>query len=501
MKKRIIFVFIFLVLAYFFTRLYNLLLMPLFTDEAIYIRWSQIARYDAAWRFISLTDGKQPTFVWLTMILMKFVSNPLLAGRLVSVGAGLLTMIGLFFLAREIFKNKTIGMISSFLYLVFPMALVYDRMALYDSLVGTFAVWSLYLEVLLVRRLRLDLALILGMFMGGGLLTKSSGLFNLYLIPFSLLLFDFKEKNRFQRLLKWVLLAGVAVVEALAYSSILRLSPFFHIIAEKNGIFLFSFQELLVHHFESSYGNLLGLWDWAHIYLTWPVIFLIIFSFFFSFRFMKEKIFLLLWFLVPFIALAIFGKVIYPRFIFFMLLSLLPLVAFSLNKFAEVVKNKSILVLCYLLFLAVSFRTDFLILTNPAVAPIPGSDLAQYLNGWPAGGGINQIIAYLDKQAQKQKIYVASEGTFGSLPTNAVEIYLGENKNVDKRGIWPLPSKIPADLLIKVKQMPVYFIFNQTQVQPFNWPLKLIVRYQKGVGDSYMSLYQVVEAAKAVFSE
>ena len=197
---------------------------------------------------------------------------------------------------------------------------MYDRMALYDSLVGTFAVWSLYLEILLVRHLRLDLALILGMVMGGGLLTKSSGLFNLYLLPFSLLLFNFKEENRFSRLIKWVILAGIAVLEAFAYFSILRLSPFFHIIAEKNGIFLYSLAELIHYHFEFSYGNLLGLWDWAHIYLTWPVIFLIIFSFLFSFRFMKEKILLFLWFVLPFIALAVFGKVLYPRFIFFMLL-------------------------------------------------------------------------------------------------------------------------------------------------------------------------------------
>jgi len=151
-----------LIATYLFTRIYNIMSLPLFTDEAIYVRWSQIARYDAAWRFISLTDGKQPSFVWLTMIAMKFINDPLLAGRMVSVFAGFLGMIGLYFLAREIFKNKWVGMISASLYVVFPMALVYDRMALYDSLVGAIMIWCLYLSVLLVRRVRLDIALILG---------------------------------------------------------------------------------------------------------------------------------------------------------------------------------------------------------------------------------------------------------------------------------------------------------------------------------------------------
>ena len=56
---------------YFFTRLTNLTLLPIFTDEAIYIRWSQIGALDANWRFISLVDGKQPMFTWIMMVLFR----------------------------------------------------------------------------------------------------------------------------------------------------------------------------------------------------------------------------------------------------------------------------------------------------------------------------------------------------------------------------------------------------------------------------------------------
>src|SRR6185436_7623182 len=131
--------------AYLFLRLTQIMSLPLFTDEAIYTRWSQIAKQDASWRFISLTDGKQPMFVWWDMIFMRFAHDPLLAGRLVSVVCGLLTMVGLFLLGREIFKNKWVGILSAGLYVLYPFALVYDRMALYDSMVGMFTVWSLYL--------------------------------------------------------------------------------------------------------------------------------------------------------------------------------------------------------------------------------------------------------------------------------------------------------------------------------------------------------------------
>src|SRR6266566_3301927 len=105
-KNFTVFAAIGLILLYFITRLTHILSLPIFTDEAIYIRWAQIAMRDPAWRFISLTDGKQPMFVWIAMILLRFIHNPLLAGRTVSVIAGFFTMVGMYFLGSEIFKNK-----------------------------------------------------------------------------------------------------------------------------------------------------------------------------------------------------------------------------------------------------------------------------------------------------------------------------------------------------------------------------------------------------------
>src|SRR3989338_1856330 len=192
-----------LFILYFVTRLYNILDLQMFTDEAIYTRWSQIARFDANWRFISLTDGKQPSFVWINMIFMRFINDPLLSGRLVSVASGFIGMAGIFLLAKEIFKSQKTGIIASIVYIIFPFTLVYDRMALYDSLTATTLIWGLLFQILLVRKRRLDIALILGFIMGFGVLTKSSAFFLVYLFPLSLLLFDFKQKNRSYEFAKW----------------------------------------------------------------------------------------------------------------------------------------------------------------------------------------------------------------------------------------------------------------------------------------------------------
>ena len=131
-------------------------------------------------------------------------------------------------------------------------------------------------------------------------------------------------------------------------------------------------------------------------------------------------------------------------------------------------------------------------MTDFARAPIAKADTDQFMNEWPAGGGVREIVAFLRQEAKDKKIYVATEGTFGSLPTYATEIYLDENKNIKKRGIWPTPSEIPEDLVEKAEKMRVFYVLNDSQIAPPSWPVKLIAKYQKGIGKSYMSLYEVL---------
>jgi len=484
---------ILLLVAYFSLRFYRIMSLPIFTDEAIYVRWAQIANYDASWRFISLVDGKQPLFVWTTMFLMRFIINPLASGRLVSVATGFFTTVGLFFLGRETFKNRWIGIFSALLYVAYPFGLVYDRMAMYDSMVGTFIVWGLYVEILLVRRIRSDLAFILGLVMGGGMLTKTNAFFNLYLLPTTILLFDIKQKKWGKRFFLWVSFAVLSVTLAELYYSVLRLSPFFNIINNKNAVFVYPFHEWIHHPFTFLWGNLMGMWNWFITYVKLPIFLLIVGSFLWIKSYFREKVLFIIWFIVPFVALATFGKVLYPRFILFMTLPLLVLAAYTLEKLVSLVRfpiGKVLIVLC---FIILSLHADYYILTNFAYAPIADPDLSQYINNWPAGGGEKEMIAFFTKEAQKRPLYVASEGTFGSLPTLSVEIYLGSNGNVGHRGFWPVPSQIPDDLLQKAKIMPVYIVFNQTQNPPATtWPLKLLFTYKKGIGTDSMHIYQVI---------
>lgn len=91
---------------YFVLRLPSLVLQPIFADEAIYIHWAQLMRAEPSLRFISMTDGKTPLFMWLMIPLFKLSSDPLMAGRLLSVLFGFLTVCGVTFLGWKFLGDE-----------------------------------------------------------------------------------------------------------------------------------------------------------------------------------------------------------------------------------------------------------------------------------------------------------------------------------------------------------------------------------------------------------
>lgn len=473
-------------------RIVNLTSLPIFTDEAIYIRWTQIANADPAWRFISLTDGKQPLFIWFNIISQRLFNDPLFAGRVISAIAGAFTALGLYFLGSLLF-NKRIALISSFIWAVFPLAVWYDRLALMDSLLACFAVWSLWLEVLLVKSLRLDVALILGLVLGGGLLTKSSAQFFIYWLPFNLLVSALKIKKPNKKIFSWIGLVFVAIIIALSINSIQRLSPFYYIIGLKNLTFIYSGREIfsfgLLQNWQRFWGNLSGLLSWLSIYLTPSFIFLILLSLINFKNHFKVKLYLISCFLFPFLALTFFGKVLYSRFFLFMTVPLVILIADGIEKINQI-KNHFLLFVIYFLLFSYPLYFTSKIIFNPLMAPLPKVDRGQYLDDWPSGWGIKEVVEYLKQESKGKKIAIGTEGTFGLTPA-ALEIYLQGNQNVEIKGFWPISDGL-SWLKDKAKEKETFLMFKDTQTPDPSWPLKLVAKYQRGKGDNYLFLYLVL---------
>ena len=244
-----------LAIAFFATRIVNLTKLLIFTDEAIYIHWARLAWKDAAWRFVSLTDGRQPLQTWATIPLLKLFHDPLFAGRMFGVMSGFFAVIGIFLLLYYLFGRKY-AYIGTFIYIVNPYYLFYERMALADAAVNGFFIWVLLFSLLLIKHRRLDLALLFGLVAGLGTLSKSTMRIFFIFPLFAPIILYAREKNYVKKCVNYYFLFGIAVVMALAIYNVQRLSPFMHYIEQKNLAFTKPFSEFIKNPFDPLIHNL-----------------------------------------------------------------------------------------------------------------------------------------------------------------------------------------------------------------------------------------------------
>ncbi|MFH1561567.1 MAG: glycosyltransferase family 39 protein, partial [Patescibacteria group bacterium] len=411
--KRLAFLLVFLLGAYFLTRLYGLGKLPVFVDEAIYVRWAQVMRTEPGLRFIPLQDGKQPLFMWLTIPFLKLVSDPLLAGRMVSVVAGFGTLLGVLALPLVLGWGLVVSLLAGFFYLIAPFTLFFDRMALVDSLLSAFGIWALLFAVLLGKYKRLDLAMILGMILGGAWLTKSPAMIFLLMTPLVVL---FSQKNRSWRfwekkkselgdLFKKIILLGVVGAFAYGIYNILRLGPEFQMIAIRNKDYVWPISEILKHPWDPIKPHLGDVIRYYRGYLTPPLAILGVLGVIFA-----PKV-LAIWWLLPLLAQSAIAKVFTARYILYGV----PIFLILAAKFLTSLEKKWGRLVFWGILAWISVYClifDFKLLTNPAQAPFPRNEREGYLQDWTAGWGIKEIAEYLKTIPRDKGIVVGTEGYF-----------------------------------------------------------------------------------------
>lgn len=490
-KKAVLF-WTFIIFTYLVTRLINLKIIPIFTDEAIYSYWAQVALHDPQHRYISLEDGKQPLFIWLAAVFQRFVQDPLIATRLVSIFAGFGSLIGIYLVAKNLF-GKNVGKISTLLYLLSPFTLLYDRLALYDSLLTMLGLYAIYFTIKMVNKPSLGIAQLNAYAIGLATITKSSGNFFLFLLPFSLLLVNKKPTKK--SFTKWAILIVYAALTSIIIYNALRLSPLFYRIAQKNSEFIRSPQDVISSPFAHFTSNMTTIAGWLITYLSIPLFALLIGSIaLVLYKKNLKGIYLLVVIAAPLTTELLFNKVLYPRFVLFYFPYVLILIANCLEYIY--LKLKIDTRLKYLLlsaFFVLPSINSFLLITNPTKASIPKSDSDQYLNSWPAGFGVDAVVDFFKAESQNKVINVATEGTFGLLPY-ALNIYLNQNQNIKIDAYWPLnPEELPFQITDLPQSNRTYLILYQTQKSVVNPKLKLLNSYQQGIGESHLRLYEVIK--------
>lgn len=513
----------------------NLHSYPIFTDEAMYLNWGRLIWENPfKYLFFSLTDGQQPFFIWLTAISWKLseqfyflaeifpqevidlltnVQIPLVMGRLISVFSGLGTIFVLYAIGEKLSK-PLMGAIAALLYTVSPFAFWYDRLAIKDSFLLFLGVYLFYLTMAKLTSAR---SLLIGIILGIALLTKSIAYFYLVLIIITLLIFNLARRSitddalvlqmpvkSLIRNCLFILFISVGI------SQIMRLSQDYGMISQKNGYFVRPLGELILWPFELLPDNLFQLKEWLLTYISLPVIFAAVSGFILMlFRKTRFAFVLAIWFLLPLTYELLMAKVFFPRYILFILLPTFVFSAYALWSLFEInfFERLSFLKPLILIILLIPNILSIIKFSqDPTTAPFATIDRWQYVEGWPSGYGMSEMISYINKQFLKpdkdSSICLNQLKCLNdNVPLNfiveditlvpaALAMEYADLTNVYVNIDIPKESDIFPENSIKEEMTNLVIISNLDYV-PSRWPLELISEFRKPGGKSSIRLYLV----------
>lgn len=466
-----------LTVVFFAIRIPNLTSQPIFADEAIYVRWAQVMRAEPTLRFLPLSDGKTPLFMWAMIPMFKIFDDPLFAGRILSTFAGFGTMLGLLSLGW-VFISRRVGLWAMFLGVITPYFFFFDRLALVDSMLGAFTIWSAFLGLLLIKYPRFDLAMLLGYLMGGGFLTKTPAMFNVVTMPLSILTFNFADKYREKKIVRIFILWVVVILVTVGIYNILRLGPGFSNLNSRNQDYVLDPSYLLIRPWDPFLPHFWDLVDWLPKLFGYPLIILVFYGAGLAF-FRKNRLMIALlgMSMVPMLIQMSLLKTFTARYIFFSMPYLLLIAAYGLVSLIDRIKpeKKQLSILAAIILLVWPAYFSYMLHTNIENAPIPKNERAGYLEDWTAGYGLKEIADFLELESKKSFIVVGTEGSFGTLP-DGLQIYLDRNRQVAVIGGT---SSVSAQVRNAAREHPTYYIANRSRYEFEQPALELIKEYPK----------------------
>lgn len=318
--------------AYLLTRLYNLMSLPIFNDEAFFL-WAgrQIVSNPVKNLFLNFSDGKEPLFFWLYTLPVKFSPDALLGIRLFTVILGFFTLVYLLKISQKLSLNSFwVGLA----YLVSPFLLFYHRVAMQETLLTFLLVAAIYYFLTNSR-------ILIGVFLGLALLTKTSALaLSIFFLPILI------YRKNFLTL----------IIAGLVFSPV-----------------ILGFSQVTNHN--SSYFGLISL---SQIFVNLKM----------AARWLWEyqgPLGLLGMLMPPVILESLVAKIFFPRYFLFVVPFLILLVVKIFQKKPWIL----------FLLLIPNVFLSWGIIVDIKQAPLPYIERWQYLESWPSGDGIKETAEFL----------------------------------------------------------------------------------------------------------
>lgn len=483
------------VLGYLVAHLFKVTSLPVFADEAIYIRWAQLIMDDAQqYLFFALNDGKTPFFIWLLVPFQYLVSDQLLAGRIVSVLLGLGQVLTSGYLLYLLTRSRLVALWTMVLSSILPFWFMYHRMALMDGALTLAVSIASVITVQLAQKLsahhvahyaqqhnnqrffqqiwsislsspRVMLSVLLL-----AMLVCLAVLIKLPAVLFFPVLLVMPALARIERssYLQAAVLVGASVVLGMGMFSLLALHPAFPQLFARGGDFLYSFSELGSDGWQHVAKNMQEFVASAVLYLTPLVVLSPVMGAAFHYN-RRRQVLLVVGILLYTLPIIVLGKVVYPRYYLPVALlftvSAALLLDSALVKYNQLVQvqRKLIASLGIALFVAniTAASVGWMVTAWTAVDQLPLTpvDRVQYLEEWSSGHGIVPVVALIQSEALRDPVAVATEGYFGTLP-DAILMYLHRRpvENIAVEGIGQPVGQIPDWFWQKHGQSETYWL-------------------------------------------
>ena len=477
-----------LLALYFLLRLTNLTLLPIFNDEAGYLDWGWRETHIPGALYYSLYDAKQPLLLWIFGVSEIVFTDPLFAGRIVSVIFGAFLLLAIYLLAKILF-NKKVAVISSILYIFVPIFVFFDRQALMESSIGAIGALSSYFFMMLLTTHAKRYAYYSGILLGLGFFIKSSGL--IFIITYFFLSFFvlLKSKNKTEEM-KYL---TIVICMILATTFLLFINPQFWSSLPLNLRFSFTISELLRFPFATWLNNARANLEISFFYLT-PFIFIssLIGLYLILMTKKRKALIFIMWIILPLLFQTIFARATSQRY----LVSYLPLLLIPASYFFQIIieKKKSYgLALLGFSLLAPIILTSILIFKPPLYFLImektnPYWD-SGYLRSFTSGYGIVEVKNYIEKNSGNDKVFVGFAINTGN-PESAMLAYFYKNERI-KAGYFD--SVLFGNKLnnIECLELPVkfYFVSRDGQQAGLNKFFSKIKTFKNPYSDYSIGIY------------
>lgn len=491
--------------VYALIRLPALTLLPVFADEAIYIRWAQLIQDDAPrYLFFSMADGKPPLFIWILSVMLHFFGDPLVAGRVLSVLIGFCTVLIIRHITKQVSDDKLAVELATVCAIIVPFFFFHQRMALMDGLLTLLIGCAFSAAIGIAKKIHEGKVLheffwllpAVALSFAGALMTKLPALFaipTIALVP----VFFFNKRNVTSSVRAWLFI-GIAGLVGCVLFLLLRISPLFGALFTRSGDFSFTTKQLLSGEWRYVlFASLPRTFTWISTYMT-PTLLVCALGGLVYEKTRKVVAVLLLGAIVFCAPLQLIGRVLWPRY--FLPSALFFTVAGAIGGAALYAdrKYKTFTLILFALLVLRSFMFMVPSWTQIQSIPFVEADRLQYLEEWSAGFGNTEVTEYvLARRAlssiDTQKFVLLTEGSFGTLPDGILMYFHkpGKARNIEIQGIGLDVKEIPSAYRQRAASDEVYYAVNSDRLKLLSLDSVSLVFEVPRPGGKSLQLYRV----------